>query len=154
MPHEECAVEGGGEAEKGHDSSRCIFCGIINGTEPAQVLYRDESVIAFRDIREKARIQFLVCPIAHIATVNDLGPGHRPLLVHMKKVGENVLQRLHNESTLSGRKLRAGYGFHRPPFNSINHLHLHVYAYPRTWRGYVEYSGFWFTSMKKLLSNL
>ena len=110
------------------------------------------NLCCLRDIREEQNSVSSV--YRAYATVNDLGPEHRPLLVHMKKVGEDVLQRLHNESTQSGRKLRAGYGFHRPPFNSINHLHLHVFARPRTWRGALEYSGFWFTSMKKLLSNL
>ena len=51
----------------------CVFCEIVQGVAPASILYSDESVVAFRDIREKARIQFLVVPRQHINDIRELG---------------------------------------------------------------------------------
>ena len=49
----------------------CIFCLIIKGDIPAQMLYSDESVLAFRDVNAQAPEHFLVIPKEHIATAND-----------------------------------------------------------------------------------
>ena len=49
----------------------CIFCSIISGDIPAEVLYSDEKVLAFRDVNAQAPEHFLVIPKEHIATAND-----------------------------------------------------------------------------------
>ena len=48
-----------------------IFCSIIKGDIPANILYSDESVLAFRDVNAQAPEHFLVIPKEHIATAND-----------------------------------------------------------------------------------
>jgi histidine triad (HIT) family protein len=54
--------------------SDCLFCGIVNGSIKADVVYRDETVIAFKDIMPRAPVHILIIPIAHIAMVSDLTP--------------------------------------------------------------------------------
>ena len=49
----------------------CIFCSIISEDIPAEILYSDEKVLAFRDVNAQAPEHFLVIPKEHIATVND-----------------------------------------------------------------------------------
>ena len=49
----------------------CIFCLIISGDIPAEILYSDEKVLAFRDVNAQAPEHFLVIPKEHIATAND-----------------------------------------------------------------------------------
>ena len=49
----------------------CIFCSIIKGDIPANILHSDESVLAFRDVNAQAPEHFLVIPKKHIATAND-----------------------------------------------------------------------------------
>ena len=49
----------------------CIFCSIISGDIPAEILYSDEKVLAFRDVNAQAPEHFLVIPKEHIATAND-----------------------------------------------------------------------------------
>ena len=49
----------------------CIFCSIISVDIPAEVLYSDEKVLAFRDVNAQAPEHFLVIPTDHIATAND-----------------------------------------------------------------------------------
>ena len=45
----------------------CIFCLIISGDIPAEILYSDEKVLAFRDVNAQAPEHFLVIPKEHIA---------------------------------------------------------------------------------------
>jgi len=50
----------------------CLFCKIIDKKIPADIVYEDEQVIAFRDIHPKAPVHILIIPKRHIATLNDL----------------------------------------------------------------------------------
>ncbi|MCB8927123.1 MAG: HIT domain-containing protein [Ardenticatenaceae bacterium] len=49
-----------------------IFSKIISGEIPADVVYQDELVTAFRDINPQAPTHILIVPNKEIATVNDL----------------------------------------------------------------------------------
>ena len=50
----------------------CIFCKIIAGEIPAEVVYENEHVVAFRDLSPQAPTPVLVIPRRHISTLNDL----------------------------------------------------------------------------------
>ena len=45
--------------------SDCIFCRIANGDVPAEFIYRDEKVAAFRDVNPQAPVHILVIPREH-----------------------------------------------------------------------------------------
>jgi len=49
----------------------CIFCSIIKGDIPAEKLYEDDKVLAFKDVNAQAPEHFLVIPKEHISTPND-----------------------------------------------------------------------------------
>lgn len=50
----------------------CLFCKILAGTVPADVVAESEHTIAFRDINPQAPIHILVIPREHHVTVADL----------------------------------------------------------------------------------
>ena len=50
----------------------CLFCKILSGDVPADVVYEDEYVLAFKDIYPKAPFHVFIIPKKHIATLNDL----------------------------------------------------------------------------------
>jgi histidine triad (HIT) family protein len=52
----------------------CVFCRIVAGTAPASVVYRDETVLAFLDIRPMTPGHTLVVPVRHAAALADLDP--------------------------------------------------------------------------------
>ncbi|MDO8731983.1 MAG: HIT domain-containing protein [Actinomycetota bacterium] len=52
--------------------SDCLFCSIVAGEIPADVVLRTEDVVAFRDISPQAPVHLLVVPIAHYANVQEL----------------------------------------------------------------------------------
>ncbi|MGE5329193.1 MAG: histidine triad nucleotide-binding protein [Deltaproteobacteria bacterium] len=52
--------------------SDCIFCKIVQGEIPAKVVYEDEKVIAFEDIKPAAPVHVLIIPKQHIDCVSQL----------------------------------------------------------------------------------
>ncbi|KAI7751284.1 hypothetical protein M8C21_003876 [Ambrosia artemisiifolia] len=123
----------------------CIFCQIARSSTATTLLHTDDKVVAFQDINPSAfRIirpvfetvkeplgaidirHYLVIPVEHIATVKDLQrrPQDYSLVRHMLSVGQTLLSRDAPDST------HYRFGFHQPPFNSVNHLHLHCLALP------------------------
>ena len=51
----------------------CLFCKIVSGDIPATIVYRDDRLIAFKDINPQAPLHVLIIPRRHIPTLNDLG---------------------------------------------------------------------------------
>ena len=49
-----------------------IFARIIAGEIPADIVYQDDRVTAFRDINPQAPVHILIVPNRAIATVNDI----------------------------------------------------------------------------------
>jgi histidine triad (HIT) family protein len=50
----------------------CLFCKMVAGDIKPDVVYEDDTVLAFRDIGPQAPVHILVIPKRHIATLNDL----------------------------------------------------------------------------------
>jgi len=53
--------------------SDCLFCKILAGDIPADIVYESETAIAFRDISPQAPTHVLIIPRKHIATINEIG---------------------------------------------------------------------------------
>ncbi|KAJ0433261.1 putative sulfate adenylyltransferase (ADP) [Helianthus annuus] len=106
--------------------SSCIFCQIARSSTTTTLLHSDDKVVAFRDINPSAFRHYLVIPVEHIATVKDLQRRTQDyaLVSHMLNVGQMLLSRDAPDS------INYRFGFHQPPFNSVNHLHLHCLALP------------------------
>ncbi|KAH7514167.1 hypothetical protein FEM48_Zijuj11G0059900 [Ziziphus jujuba var. spinosa] len=108
--------------------SDCIFCKIASKSTSTTLLYSDEKIVAFQDINPAADRHYLVIPVEHIPTVRDIQKRSEDytLVNHMLEVGQMLLRRDAPQS------LQYRFGFHQPPFNSVNHLHLHCLALPYT----------------------
>lgn len=52
--------------------TNCIFCKIISGESPGDILYKDEDFIIFKDIKPASTFHYLVVPIKHIDNINSL----------------------------------------------------------------------------------
>lgn len=51
--------------------SDCLFCKIVDGKIPAEVVYRDDQVVAFKDVNPQAPVHLLVIPVKHIEKLTD-----------------------------------------------------------------------------------
>lgn len=52
----------------------CLFCSIIEGKVKGEIIYQDDTVLAFKDIRPEAPVHVLIVPRKHIESVSSLQP--------------------------------------------------------------------------------
>lgn len=106
----------------------CRFCQILH--ERREVfLYEDESIVVFRPLAPVVDSHILVVPRCHIRNVNKLTQDHSALLARMKEVAKTVLNEQRPSKNFSRGALERGhkFAFHTPPFNSIDHVHMHAF---------------------------
>jgi hypothetical protein len=92
-----------------------------------------ERFVVFPDIRPSAKQHLLVVPRDHIANTDSLEPWDLSLLEEMRTVGERCLRaRSQNEGATRSEPEDMKFGYHVPPFRSVDHLHLHCFELPHT----------------------
>ena len=67
-----------------------IFTKIINKEIPADILFENENVLAFRDINPQAPIHFLVIPKKEIRTLNDIDDTDKDLIGELFIVAKDL----------------------------------------------------------------
>ena len=100
----------------------CIFCKIAAGQIPAQLIYEDSRVIAFRDIKPEARVHVLLVPRKHIERVSDLSSDDDFQLV--SEIHRVAIKIASNEGLSSGFRLVTNSG--PDAGQTVNHLHYHL----------------------------
>ncbi|RKZ38093.1 MAG: purine nucleoside phosphoramidase [Gammaproteobacteria bacterium] len=99
-----------------------IFGKIINGEIPADIVYRDEQVVCFRDINPAAPVHILIVPLKEVATLNDLGDADQALLGHMLLVAK----RLAKEEGIADSGYRLIVNCNADGGQEVYQLHLHL----------------------------
>ncbi|MCP4767023.1 MAG: histidine triad nucleotide-binding protein [Gammaproteobacteria bacterium] len=99
-----------------------IFSKIINHELPADIVYEDEDVIAFRDINPQAPVHVLIVPREEIATVNDIRPEQAEL------IGKMVLtaQKIAADEGIAEDGYRLVINCNRHGCQEVFHLHMHL----------------------------
>lgn len=100
----------------------CPFCKIIAGESPAQILYRDHQVTAFRDTHPIATTHILIVTNRHIESVNELDADDDTLVGHMVMVAKDLAK----VEGISERGYRLIINTGRHSGQSVFHLHLHL----------------------------
>ncbi|KAI4472965.1 hypothetical protein M0802_011715 [Mischocyttarus mexicanus] len=100
--------------------AECIFCKIIKNESPSEKIYEDENVTVIKDINPVSTHHYLILPNKHIRNAKELKREHAELYDKMVETVQTVTEQqgLNIESTRTG--------FYWPPFNTVNHLHLHI----------------------------
>jgi histidine triad (HIT) family protein len=99
-----------------------IFARIIRGEIPADKVYEDEHVVAFRDISPQAPVHVLVVPRKPIVSVADAGAEDAALLGRLFLVAAQVARELGLAE--DGYRLVTNIG--RDGGQSVAHLHIHL----------------------------
>ena len=100
----------------------CIFCRIISGDIPSDILYQDEQVVAFRDINPKAPVHLLLVPRKHIESVAELSEDEASIMGHLV----TVANRLAREAGISEKGYRLVVNSGPEGGQEVPHLHLHL----------------------------
>lgn len=101
---------------------RDLFCRIIEKEIPADIVYEDEYVVAFRDIHPKAPVHVLIVPRKHIAKLADVTEENTDLIGRIVLAANKIAE---SEGILeSGYRLIANNG--PDAGQEVYHVHFHV----------------------------
>jgi histidine triad (HIT) family protein len=102
----------------------CLFCKIIAGEIPGELVHSDDSCVVVRDINPQAPLHLLVIPRDHLESLDDASQRDESLLGHLLRVSARMANdQGHGESgyrTVINTGAGAG--------QSVFHLHVHVLA--------------------------
>ena len=100
-------------------TTRCVFCSIIDGETPADVLARTEHVVAFLDHVPLFPGHVLVVPRRHVPTLTDLADSEvAPLFTAVREIARAVSVALDAPGTFVANNNVVS--------QSVPHLHVHV----------------------------
>ena len=106
----------------------CLFCRIVAGDVPAEIVRIGQRVVAFRDVNPQAPLHVLVVPRDHHGDVAALAAADPQALAELVEVGRSL-------AASEGNQGEEGDGSYRLVFNSgagagqsVFHVHGHVLA--------------------------
>jgi histidine triad (HIT) family protein len=99
-----------------------IFAKIVAKQIPANIVYEDDRVLAFRDIGPKAPVHILIIPKKDIARVSEATAADETLLGHLLTVAAEIARKEGIDET--GYRLVVNKGPHAG--ESVPHLHVHL----------------------------
>ena len=102
--------------------SESIFTRIIKRELPADFVYEDDEIVAFRDINPQAPTHVLVVPKVEIPTVNDIAPEQAELIGKMVLVAQKIAA----EEGIAEDGYRLVVNCNEHGCQEVFHLHIHL----------------------------
>jgi len=99
----------------------CIFCRIIKGEIPSEILLQDENVVVFKDINPQAPVHLLIVQKVHIPTLLEKEATDGKLLASVYKVVQSLVPKFGLEK---GVRVVANFG--EEAGQSVFHIHFHL----------------------------
>jgi histidine triad (HIT) family protein len=103
-------------------SDDCLFCRIVSGDVPADVIARNDQAVAFRDISPVAPTHVLVIPRSHHANLAEVASAEPETLVAMVGLARDIAAEDGIED--NGYRLVANTG--AAAHQTVFHAHLHL----------------------------
>ena len=99
----------------------CLFCKIASGDIPADIVYRDEYALAFRDINPQAPTHLVIIPLRHIQKVTDIDIDDLHIMGYLFFVAKKVAGDL---PVSDGFRLAINCG--KDAGQEVQHIHMHM----------------------------
>ncbi len=101
----------------------CIFCSIVAGDLPAELVYQDDQVVAIKDANPQAPVHVLLIPREHnLESLNDASKLDVSLLGHLMYTAAKVA----NQMDIAESGYRVVINNAEAAGQSVPHLHVHV----------------------------
>lgn len=100
----------------------CIFCKIASGAIKGDIVFENDSIVAFRDLNPQAPVHALIVPRRHIATLNDLESNDAPLIGEMVSAAKEIAA----DEGISQDGYRLVWNCNRNAGQTVFHIHLHL----------------------------
>ena len=98
----------------------CIFCKIIEGEIPAEIIYRDENVVAFNDLNPQAPTHVLLVPTLHVENAADMAIASAVVTSALIKAAKTIA----DDRQLPG--YRTVFNTGAAVGQSVFHAHMHL----------------------------
>jgi histidine triad (HIT) family protein len=102
--------------------SNCLFCKILDGDIPADIVYESETAIAFRDINPQAPTHVLIIPRKHIATINEIAEEDQALIGSLYSAAREIAA----AEGIAEEGYRAVMNCNEGAGQTVFHIHLHL----------------------------
>ena len=102
--------------------SEDLFLKIIQREIPADIVYENDDVLAFRDINAQAPVHVLIIPKVRIRTINDIAPEHAELIGKLFLAAREIAA----EEGLSEEGYRVVMNCNEAAGQMVFHIHLHL----------------------------
>ena len=99
-----------------------IFSRIVNKEIPANIVYQDDLVTAFRDTNPQAPVHILIVPNKEIATVNDLTEADEQIAGRMLLVAKKLAE----QEGIAAKGYRILINCNQHGGQEVFHLHMHL----------------------------
>lgn len=100
----------------------CLFCDIVSGEVSGDIVYRDQTVVAFADIAPRAPVHLLVIPRKHMSGVMDMEVEDHETIGHAMGIARQLAVK--NGIADSGFRIVVNTG--PDAGQTIQHFHLHL----------------------------
>jgi histidine triad (HIT) family protein len=100
----------------------CLFCKIVAGEIPADIVYQDDEFFAFRDIHPQAPSHVLIVPKSHIGALTQLTEKHEGIMGRLILVAKAVAEK----EGVSDKGYRLSINCGLEGGQLVPHLHLHL----------------------------
>jgi histidine triad (HIT) family protein len=110
--------------ERPNTVTDCLFCQIVAGDVPAEIVHSTATTVAFNDIKPAAPLHVLVVPRQHIDNAAEVTAADGPVLADMLMAARAVADAAGVAGPDRGYRLIFNVG--PDAMNSVPHLHLHV----------------------------
>ena len=108
----------------------CLFCRIIAGEIPGDLLHQDDHCVVLRDTNPQAPLHALVIPREHLESLDDASQKDETLLGHLLRIAARVANDQGQAETGYRTVINTGAGAGQ----SVFHLHVHLLAgRPMNW---------------------
>ena len=108
----------------------CLFCKIVEGTIPADIIHETDTTLAFRDINPQAPVHVLIIPRMHIATINDIDDADREIVGSLYTAARDIAA----QEGIADFGYRAVMNCNEGAGQTVFHIHLHLLGgRPLTW---------------------
>jgi histidine triad (HIT) family protein len=102
----------------------CLFCKILAGDIPAEIIYESDTAIGFRDINPKAPTHVVIIPRKHIATINDIEPDDQQVVGSLFTAAREIAEKEGHADV----GYRVAMNCNEAAGQTVFHIHLHLLA--------------------------
>jgi len=100
----------------------CLFCKLVAREIPADIVFEDDDVIAFRDIAPQAPTHILIIPKRHISTLNDLTEEDCALVGRLQFTAQKIAKQV----GIAEDGYRVVMNCNEDGGQTVYHIHMHL----------------------------